>query len=59
MPQMMPLNWMMLFIITNLIFSLFLILSFYNHPMKMNSYNKNLMYNKNDTKFIHNFWPIY
>nr|YP_010586306.1 ATP synthase F0 subunit 8 [Lepidostoma fui]UZZ44081.1 ATP synthase F0 subunit 8 [Lepidostoma fui] len=59
MPQMMPLNWIMLFILTNLIFGLFLILSFYNYPTKMNSLITHQMLNKNDTQSIYNFWPIY
>nr|UJG45244.1 ATP synthase F0 subunit 8 [Lepidostoma hirtum] len=58
MPQMMPLNWSLLFILTNMIFYLFLILNFYSYPTKIDL-NLNSLNNNNDTQSIYNFWPIY
>nr|YP_010586319.1 ATP synthase F0 subunit 8 [Lepidostoma inops]UZZ44094.1 ATP synthase F0 subunit 8 [Lepidostoma inops] len=59
MPQMMPLNWTLLFLITNVIFFTFLIFTYFNYPSKINLTNNTSIMNQNDTQSIHNFWPIY
>nr|QOY24537.1 ATP synthase F0 subunit 8 [Anabolia furcata] len=42
MPQMMPLNWMFLYILTNLIFFTFMIYNYFNLNFFTNNYTTNL-----------------
>nr|QNE86018.1 ATP synthase F0 subunit 8 [Silo nigricornis] len=58
MPQMMPLNWLMLFIMFNLIFMIFMIMNYYNFKFIYNNNMKIKTNQKNDSKSIHNFWPL-
>nr|YP_010586072.1 ATP synthase F0 subunit 8 [Brachycentrus kozlovi]UZZ43808.1 ATP synthase F0 subunit 8 [Brachycentrus kozlovi] len=55
MPQMMPLNWNLFFLFFNLIFLIFLIMSFFNYTPIITSKINNLKY---DNKSILNFWPL-
>nr|YP_009692231.1 ATP synthase F0 subunit 8 [Limnephilus hyalinus]QEG98837.1 ATP synthase F0 subunit 8 [Limnephilus hyalinus] len=56
MPQMMPLNWMMLYFMFNLIFFLFMIINYFNLNFPS---NKLISSNKsNYSKSFFNFWPL-
>nr|QLY90165.1 ATP synthase F0 subunit 8 [Micropterna lateralis] len=56
MPQMMPLNWIFLYFMFNLIFYLFMINNYFNLNF---SSNKSAPLNKtNYSKPFHNFWPL-
>nr|UOU85048.1 ATP synthase F0 subunit 8 [Silo pallipes] len=58
MPQMMPLNWIFMFIFFNIIFLMFIMMNYYNFKFLNMSYNNKLNKSTNDSKFIHNFWPL-
>nr|YP_010586631.1 ATP synthase F0 subunit 8 [Uenoa lobata]UZZ44445.1 ATP synthase F0 subunit 8 [Uenoa lobata] len=56
MPQMMPMNWLLLNILFNITFFIFMIMIYFNFKKNM-TLNSNFKI-KNDSKFILNFWPL-
>nr|AJR19256.1 ATP synthase F0 subunit 8 [Thremma gallicum] len=57
MPQMMPMNWTFLFIMFNMMFFFSMIMNYFYYlpSIKINSIKNKI---NNDSKFIHNFWPL-
>nr|YP_009918964.1 ATP synthase F0 subunit 8 [Potamophylax latipennis]QMP96544.1 ATP synthase F0 subunit 8 [Potamophylax latipennis] len=55
MPQMMPLNWIILYSTFNLIFYLFMINNYFNLNF---TNNKTPDLKSNYSKSFHNFWPL-
>nr|YP_010586033.1 ATP synthase F0 subunit 8 [Apatidelia acuminata]UZZ43769.1 ATP synthase F0 subunit 8 [Apatidelia acuminata] len=56
MPQMMPMNWMILYFMFNLIFYMFITNNYFNmnfQPTKITQY-----LSSNYTKSIYYFWPL-
>nr|YP_010586501.1 ATP synthase F0 subunit 8 [Pseudopotamorites peniculus]UZZ44302.1 ATP synthase F0 subunit 8 [Pseudopotamorites peniculus] len=55
MPQMMPLNWIFLFLTFNLIFYIFLIYNYYNLNYFL---APSQSHQPNYSKSFYNFWPL-
>nr|UJG45374.1 ATP synthase F0 subunit 8 [Limnephilus germanus] len=55
MPQMMPLNWVFLYLMFNSIFFLFMIINYFNLNF---SSNKLTFTKSNYSKSFSNFWPL-
>nr|UOU85009.1 ATP synthase F0 subunit 8 [Lepidostoma basale]UOU85061.1 ATP synthase F0 subunit 8 [Lepidostoma basale] len=58
MPQMMPISWIILFLISSLMYLIFLMMNYHIFPLKSQS-NPVSIADNNDIKPIYNFWPLY